>query len=168
MVLLSGVVACTKPPPVVVDAGSQPAADAGTGVTEAKLDAWLRWQGAVMQIDGGATVRERAREEAKLLREVALTAGDVDDVEALVAAVMAERALEKMTAQAQLGDSLSRLSDEQRKKAEAALQATSPQGDAGVSVAGDFGADAVRLVLAREAEVTAAWEALQKSQGAEQ
>ncbi|MGV3624207.1 MAG: hypothetical protein ACO1OB_25540, partial [Archangium sp.] len=70
--------ACTKPASVtVVDSGVAliAASDGGARVTAEKLDAWLRWQNAVFALparDGGFDVRQRAKDEARLLSEVGL------------------------------------------------------------------------------------------------
>ncbi len=171
LLLAAALAACPNPAAVVVvDAGGSQVAtpDAGAQVTSSKVDAWLRWQALVTALpvpDGGLDVRGRARDEAKLLREVGLSSNDADRVEAVVAAVVAERNVAKISGAEALShfkDGLAQLSPEQRAKAEAAvsdLQAKSPP----VSLAPvelEFGGESVRAVLAREAEVTRAWDAL--------
>lgn len=168
------VMACAKPAAVVaIDAGAD-ALDAGVAgvVTAQKLDAWLRWQSAVLALDAGTEVRVRAREEAQLLREVGLAPADADLIEAVVAAVVSERNLEKISgseAMAQFKQRLETLAPEQRAKAEAALgDARAKNAAPLVQAETEFGAEAVRVVLAREAEVTRAWETLlqlQRSNG---
>ncbi len=157
---------CAKPAATMtVDAGTANV-DAGVAgvVTAQKLDAWLRWQSAVLSVDAGTEVRVRAREEARLLREVGLAPADADLIEALVAAVVSERNLEKISgseAMAQFKQRLETLSPEQRAKAQAALGNGAAQNAAPlVQAETEFGADAVHVVLAREVEVTRAWETL--------
>lgn len=171
LLLVASLAACPKPEPVaLVDAGvSQIAmADAGAQVTVEKVDAWLRWQASVMALpvpDAGLDVRVRARDEAKLLREVGLSSSDADAIEAVVAAVVAERNVAKISgaeALAHFKEGLAQLSPEQRTKAEAAitdLQAKSPPASL-APVELEFGGEAVRAVLAREVDVTRAWDAL--------
>ena len=173
LLLFSALAACTKATPVALEDAGVVAIDAGSNaavVTAEKLDAWLRWQRAVMTLDAGTEVRVRARDEARLLRDVGLAPADADLVEAVVAAVVSERNLEKISgaeAMAQFKERLEALAPEQRAKAEAALGEARAKGSAPlVQAETEFGADAVRIVLAREAEVTVAWEALLQLQSA--
>jgi hypothetical protein len=163
-----------------VDAGLAvlEAPDAGPAVTEARLDAWLGWQKALAQLpplgrpDGGegAELRRRARAEAALLADAGLTSDQADAIEAVVAAVVAERNVAKLTgadALNQFKTGLAQLGPEQKAKAEAAmadLQAKSVQGNL-APVEAQYGADAVRVVLTREAEVTKTWDALLDARG---
>jgi hypothetical protein len=172
---------CPKPEPVgPVDSG--PAIveelDAGPMVTEARLDAWLRWQQAMAALPplgradggGGGELRARARQEAALLADAGLTSDQADALEAVVAAVVAERNVAKLTgadALAQFRSGMKTLGPEQRAKAEAALadlQAKSVQGSLG-PVEAVYGAEAVRVVLTKEAEVTKTWDALLEARG---
>ncbi len=162
-------IACAKPGVATEDAGLlQVEADAGAPLTAGLLDAWLRWQARGALLDAGADVRVRAGEEARLLRSVGLTPADAERVEALVAAVVSERNLERISgaeALAQFRASLAQLSEAQRVKAGAALGAATVDGGGGLPQATQaFGPEAVALVLAREAEVTRAWEALLQAQ----
>ena len=175
------VLGCAKPAAVeLVDSGPPIAEviDAGPIVTAARLGAWLTWQQAVAGLpalgrgDGGrgAQLRARARQEAALLADAGLTSEQADAIEAVVAAVVAERNVAKLTgadALAQFRSGMKQLSVEQRVKAEAALadlQAKSVQGSL-VPVEAEHGAEAVRVVLTREAEVTKTWDALLEARG---
>jgi hypothetical protein len=168
--------ACTSaPPPVAIDAGVLVATrEVGPVVTEARLDAWLAWHRALQALparDGGAgELRVRARVEAVLLADAGLTDAQADAIEAVVAAVVAERSVAKITgaeALTQFKAGLAQLAPEQRVKAEAALadlQAKSTAGSLGPLEA-QYGADAVRVVLSREPEVTKTWDALLEARG---
>jgi hypothetical protein len=144
------------------------AIDAGPMVTEARLAAWLEWQKAMAGLvaaDGGDSLKWRARAELALLADAGLTVDQVDALEAVISAVVAERNVSKLTgaeALAKFKQGLAQLAPEQRAKAEAALnelQAKNPQGSlAGVEA--QFGPEAVRVVLTREAEVIKAWDGL--------
>jgi hypothetical protein len=147
--------------------------DAGAVVTEARLDAWLSWQRALAQapaFDGGDALRRRARAELAALADAGLTVSQVDAIEAVVAAVVAERSVAKLTgadAVAQFKGALAELSAEQKAKAEAALAELQAKG-AQNSLAGveaQYGVEAVRVVLTREAEVTKTWDALLEARG---
>ena len=171
---------CPKPPAPVPDAGLELSCerDAGPVVTEARLAAWLRWQQALAALPplgrneggAGAELRRRAREEAALLADAGLTSDEADELEAVVAAVVAERNVARLTgadALAQFRSGMKLLSVEQRVKAEAALaelQAKSAQGSL-VGVETQHGVEAVRVVLTREAEVTKTWDALLEARG---
>lgn len=148
--------------------------DAGPLVTEERLAAWLKWQAALAALpslsrtDGGpgpTELRARARQEALLLTDAGLTNEQADAIEAVVAAVVAERNVARITgadALQQFKEGMAHLSVEQRVKAEAALAATQikvPQGSL-KQVEEQHGAEAVRVVLTREAEVTKTWDAL--------
>jgi hypothetical protein len=150
--------------------------DAGPMVTEARLGAWLQWQQAVAalpalgRLDGGGELRRRARQEAMLLADAGLSSDQADAIEAVVAAVVAERNVARLTgadALAQFRLGMKQLGPEQRAKAEAALadlQAKSTQGSL-TAVEEQHGAEAVRVVLTREAEVTKTWDALLEARG---
>lgn len=163
-------------PGAAVDAGTLVGAaeDAGPVVTEARLDAWLRWQAqlaalpTLSRVDGGpgpGELRARARQEAILLADAGLTGDQADAIEAVVAAVVAERNVARITgadALQQFRQGMAHLSVEQRVKAEAALAAvqTKTQQSSLKQVEEQHGVDAVRVVLTREAEVTKTWDAL--------
>lgn len=171
---------CQKPVGPVGRADSGPAiaevADAGQVVTEARLDAWLRWQQALAALppigraDGGSELRARARQEAVLLEQAGLTSDEADAIEAVVAAVVAERNVAKLTgadALQQFRSGMKQLGGEQRLKAEAALadlQVKSTQGSL-APIEEQHGVEAVRVVLTREAEVTKTWDALLEARG---
>jgi hypothetical protein len=171
---------CPKPPESPAgDAGLAIAElpDAGPVVTEARLAAWLQWQQALAALPplgrpdgGGGELRRRARQEAALLADAGLTSDQADAIEAVVAAVVAERNVAKLTgadALAQFRAGMKQLGEEQRARAEAALadlQAKSTQGSL-TAVEEQHGAEAVRVVLTREAEVTKTWDALLEARG---
>ena len=174
---------CPKPAAVPELPDSGPAVlagvDAGPLVTEARLAAWLAWQDALSKLpplghsdagSAGLELRHRARQESALLADAGLTADQADEIEAVVAAVVAERNVAKLTgadALQQFRAGMASLNPEQRLKAEAALadlQAKSPQGSL-TAVEALHGVDAVRVVLTREAEVTKTWDALLEARG---
>lgn len=149
--------------------------DAGPPVTLARLDAWLGWQKVMaslppLGLDGGSSLRRRARQEAALLADAGLSFDQVDAIEAVVAAVVAERNVARLTgveALQQFRQGVQQLGTEQRLKAEAAmadLQARSTQGSL-APLEAQYGADAVAVVLSREAEVTRTWDALLEARG---
>lgn len=155
------------------------AMDAGPLVTEARLAAWLKWQAelaalpALSRTDGGpgpTELRARARQEAMLLADAGLSGDQADAIEAVVAAVVAERNVARITgadALQQFREGMAHLSVEQRVKAEAALAATQIKTSQGSlkQVEEMHGAEAVRVVLTREAEVTKTWDALLEARG---
>ncbi|MFT3709786.1 MAG: hypothetical protein QM817_19325 [Archangium sp.] len=158
--------------PTAVDGGIAiaEAIDAGPLVTEARLAAWLEWQKAMSALKvgdaGRGDLKWRAKAELVLLADAGLSIQQVDALEAVIAAVVAERSVSKLTgaeALAKFKAGLAQMSPEQRAKAEAALtelQAKTPQQGSLAAVEAEFGPDAVRVVLAREAEVSKAWDAL--------
>ncbi|MCC6337407.1 MAG: hypothetical protein IT380_25845 [Myxococcales bacterium] len=180
--LLLVLAGCPRPA-AVADAGPAEAqagaADAGW-LTQATLDAWLRYQRALQAlppvargdagVPGKEDVRARARAEAVLRADAGLSADGADRIEAVVAAVVTERTLAKLgvlDAVEKFDAALDQLGPEQRAKAEAALtdlKAKAPQA-ALAPVEAQFGADAVRVVLTREAEVTKTWDALLEARG---
>ena len=136
-----------------------------------QLDGWLRWQAGLQALaaagrrDGGASSpRRRARLEQALLADAGLTAAEAEAVEAVVAGVVAERTVERLSATralARFSAALGALGPEQRAAAQAALEESRTDGGgAAPALEARFGAQAVQAVLAREAEVTRAWEAL--------
>ncbi|MFZ5439098.1 MAG: hypothetical protein ACOZQL_03775 [Myxococcota bacterium] len=148
--------------------------EAAPPVTAARLDAWLQWQRAVAQLsgrDGGALeLRQRARLEAALLADAGLTEAQADAIEAVVAAVVAERSVARITgaeALQQFKAGLAQLAPEQRAKAEAALADLQSKAAPGslAPLEAQFGADVVRVVLDRETEVTKTWDALLEARG---
>ncbi len=153
------------------------APDAGPAVTAASLDAWLRWQQALARLptpgrgDGGAgALLGRARQEAALLAEVGLTSVAADAVEEIVAAVVAERSMARLTgadALAEFSASLAQLPPERRAKAEGALMELKERAAAAstTELEARFGAEVVRVVLTREAEVTKTWDTLLDARG---
>lgn len=157
-----------------VDAGSSNVitVDGGARITTQKLDAWLRWQDAVFALplrDAGFDVRQRAKDEARLLSEVGLRSDDADAIEAVVAAVVAERNVAKISgseALEQFKDGLKALPGDQRAKAEAALNElpAKSQNNGLADVEREFGTDAVSVVLGRETDVIRVWDRVLEAQ----
>lgn len=181
LLLCLALAACASPQAVVpVDAGVLVATrEVGPLVTEARVDAWLAWHRALQALprgDGGpGELRARARVEAALLADAGLTDAQADAIEAVVAAVVTERTIAKITgaeALSQFKAGLAQLAPEQRVKAEAAivptslpdLQAKSTSGS-WAALEAQYGVDAVRVVLSREPEVTKTWDALLEARG---
>jgi len=180
LVLLFG---CPKPAEVP-DAGPAPevaeSPDAGWLSPDA-LDAWLRYQQALAALpalvrgDGGHAlgrddVRARAKAEAALRADAGLSVEQVDRIEAVVAEVVTTRTLARLSggdAVEKFQGALADLGPEQRAKAEAALRELKAKSPAGAldDVEAKFGADAVRVVLTRESEVTKTWDALLEARG---
>lgn len=173
---LAGCPKSSETPDASAPLAEAPSADAGSWLTPEALEAWLRYQRGLSTLppvargDGGAVtardeVKARAHAEAALRADAGLTVDQVDRIEALVAAVVTERTLAKLSggdALQQFQGVLAELSPEQRAKAEAALidlKAKTPARSLAAAEA-EFGPDAVRLVLTREAEVTKTWDAL--------
>jgi hypothetical protein len=158
--------------------------DAGGWLTESALDAWLRYQRGLLELppaprpDGGPGrawdgLRARVQAEAALRADAGLSADEVDRIEAVVAAVVTERALARLgggEATETFRAVLEGLGPEQRAKAEAALSELSAKALPAslAEVEAQFGADAVRVVLTREAEVTKTWDALLEARGDKQ
>ena len=166
--------ACAKPalkapaaatPPVASTEVPVIAEDAGWGLTEAKVVAWLGYQRAMMvRSDAGAL--ERARRERALRTDAGLTEDDVDRIEDVVAAVVTQRNLARLTgtdAVRQFEQAAALLTPAQRAKAEQAmadLRARSAQATSLDAEKARFGVDAVNAVLAHEAEATKTWDTL--------
>lgn len=146
--------------------------DAGPAVTEASVAAWLRWQQRVAEFprDAGWSSQRRAKEEAAALVDAGLTAAQLDEVEDVISAVVAERMVGQLTGGNALqgfSQGLQKLAPDQRQKAEAALAdlaAKSPSGSL-AAVEARYGAEAVKAVLSREAEVSKTWEVLLEARG---
>jgi hypothetical protein len=145
-------------------------------VTPESVDAWLAWHHAVAELAppsldaGRAGLLARARAEAEALRRVGLTPAQLDAVEDVIAAVATERLVARWSGAQALEvfeASAAQLPPERRAKAEAALADLKTRGasDGGSALEARFGADAVRAVLTREAEVTKTWEALLEARG---
>ncbi len=129
--------------------------DAGWPLTQATVDAWLRYQGQVMvKLDAGTI--ERARRERAIRVDAGLSEEEVDAVEDVVAAVVTARNIAKITG----GDAMREF-----EKVTAALPASLRAKAPGVAATLDaekarFGEAAVSAVVAREIEVTKVWDAL--------
>lgn len=141
-------------------------ADAGPLVNEQRLASWLQWQRALTQL-GPATgdYKKRAKQEEVLLADAGLTSAQADAIEAVVAAVVAERTLAKLSGEQaiqQFRKRVEQLGPEQRLKAEEALLETHPRvhSPSLILLEERFGVEAVRVVLASEAEVTVLWDGL--------
>lgn len=141
-------------------------------LTDDKLSAWLRWHALLRASDAGIDARGRALLERAALLDAGLREVDVDRIEDLVSAVVAERTVERLTGTAamdQFKKALADLSPEQRAKAEATFAESSvkaaPHASAQAVLEARFGEAAVKLVLSREAEVTKTWDALLEGRG---
>jgi hypothetical protein len=169
-------VGCTRSAsPELADAAvvaQLPQVERGWELSAERLDAWLRWHAMQRAAepkrgDAGDEVRRRAALERALLGDAGLSQTDVDQIEDLVSAVVAERTVERLTGAAamdQFKKALAELSPEQRARAEAAFAQTSaktpPQATATSVLEARLGEAPVRVILSREAEVTQAWERL--------
>jgi hypothetical protein len=156
-----------------VDAGAverAAIADAGVGLSLAALDAWLSWQATLAKESVGRdagtgleATRRRARREARALEEVGLSFDEVDRIEALVAAAVAEWSEQRLGGDGlrlRVSRGLAELSVEQRERAEAALFDAPAVAAVPSSLEARFGVETTRSLLARRAELTRAWDAL--------
>lgn len=103
--------------------------------------------------------------EAILLADAGLSSDQAEAIEALVAAVVAARNVGSLSgsgAMEQFRGGLPQMGPEQRARAEAALAEleTNSTQRSMAALEARYGAEAVRVVLTREAEVTAIWESL--------
>ncbi len=170
------VMACprtTSAPDAASPAGAAAVPDAGPWLTAGELDAWIRVQHAAPSTPPGdagreastAALRAQVRAEAAWLADAGLTAALAERIEALVAVVVTERTLSRLSggaAVAQFEQALGGLAPEQRAKAQAALAGLEGKvvAPALTAAEAEFGADAVQIVLQREDDVTRAWDAL--------
>lgn len=149
--------------------------DAGITLTVAKLDAWLTYHRqlrALVSDDGGALdMKAKAKRERSLREDLQLSEPELDSIEELVGAVVAQRTISRLTgaeAVKEFDKVTLGLKAEQREKVEQALGDVRTRAQAVASLDAErakFGADAVAMVLAREAEVTATWDALLDGKG---
>lgn len=153
------------------DAGQ---ADGGWRLTPARLDAWLRYQSALNaqapeRRDGGA-LREEVRRRALLERGLRATHGltqeDLDRLEELVGAVVARRALARISgveAVRELERAAAGLKDAPRAQAEQALaelKERASQAERFSAERARFGDASVDVVLGRLADVEQTWDAM--------
>lgn len=148
---------------VVVDAGARSVAE--------RVDAWLRYHAALHGDDADAGLLVRARREVAARTWAGLSEAELDEVEELVAAVVSQRTLARLTGAEALREferMTSALKPEQRQKVEAAFgDAKARAGQSSLEPErAKFGDEAVSAVLAREAEITAVWEGLLDGRGA--
>ena len=114
--------------------------------------------------DAGAL--DRARRERTLRTDAGLTEDEVDRIEDVVAAVVTQRNLAKLTgtdAVKQFEQATASLTPAQKAKAEQAmadLRARSAQSTNLDAERARFGSDSVSAVMAHEADVTKMWDAL--------
>ncbi len=172
--ILCASLACTRPAPLATPALGSTATitqvpvltESATGaLSEAKVAAWLEYQRQMMtRSDAGA--QGRARRERSIRTDAGLTEDEVDRIEDVVAAVVTQRNLAKLTggdAVKQFEQATASLTAAQRAKAEQAmadLRARAAQSTNLDAERARFGEDAVRAVMAHEAEVTKMWDAL--------
>ncbi len=176
--------ACPTPSPKVLDAGSasvasSTAADAGFTLTPQKLDAWLAYAAFVLSFpplgkgDGGLReeVQRRARLDERFRADAGLAEEDVDGIEELVGAVVAQRNISRITgaeALRELERATNELKEEPRAQAQKALaeiRAKSAPAAGLVEERARYGDENVRVLLTREAEVTKTWDALMDVRG---
>lgn len=161
--------------PVVQQPTMPTAVDAGLTLTAAKLDAWLTYHQqlrALVGDDGGALdMKVKAKRERSLREALQLSEPELDALEELVGAVVAQRTISRLTgaeAVKEFDKVTLGLKAEQREKVEQAFGDVRTRAQAVASLDAErakFGAEAVALVLAREAEVTATWDALLDGKG---
>lgn len=150
-------------------------ADAGVTLTGAKLDAWLAYHRqlrALVSDDGGSLdMKTKAKRERALREALQLSEPELDALEELVGAVVAQRTISRLTgaeAVKEFDKVTLGLKAEQREKVEQAFGDVRTRAQAVASLDAErakFGVDAVAMVLAREAEVTATWDALMDGRG---
>lgn len=151
------------------------AIDAGVTLTAAKLDAWLSYHRqlrALVSDDGGSLdMKAKAKRDRALREELQLSESELDSIEELVGAVVAQRTISRLTgaeAVKEFDKVTLGLKAEQREKVEQAFGDVRSRAQAVASLDAErakFGAEAVSMVLAREAEVTATWDALLDGKG---
>lgn len=186
--------ACACPPraPAAADAsvvvGDAGEADGGWHLTAPALDAWLRYQAALAaqappeRRDAGAgadagraaaeavreDVRRRARLERDLRERSGLTQDELERIEELVGAVVAQRTLARISgveAVRELQAAAAGLKDQPKAQAELALADL----EARAKLAEQYGAERARfgdqnvdVLLGRLPEVEQAWDAMSK------
>lgn len=175
--LAAALLACPgRAPPSATDGGSARAAeraDASTELTAQQLDAWLAWQRTLIsrRADAGrgarpdASVASRARAELLLAVDAGLSVADIDAVEDAVGLFVTERTAERLSGAAavsQFKTVLAGLPPEQRARAEAAFTEASAKAAPSPlpALEARLGPASLQLLLAREAELTSAWDAL--------
>ena len=159
----------------VQQATSPVAIDAGVTLTAAKLDAWLSYHQqlrALVSDDGGALdMKVKAKRERALREALQLSELELDSIEELVGAVVAQRTISRLTgaeAVKEFDKVTLGLKAEQREKVEQAFGDVRSRAQAVASLDAErakFGDDAVTLVLAREAELTEVWNSLLNGRG---
>ena len=143
----SALAACPTPAPKrrstrAARASLAAAADAGFTLTPQKLDAWLAYATFVLSFpplgkgDGGLReeVQRRARLDERFRADAGLAEEDVDGIEELVGAVVAQRNISRITgaeALKELERATNELKDEPRAQAQKALRRDQSQERAG-------------------------------------
>lgn len=155
---------------VTISAARVPGVDAGWPLTEAKVDAWLSYQRKVRaKVEVGAvqfSVTELARHEHAVRADAGLSEEEVDHIEDVVAAVVTSRNVSKLTGVEALREFervAASLPETQRSQVDLAMRELRTKAQRAASLEPEkarFGVEAVGAVLAREAEVTAMWDAL--------
>lgn len=158
------------PAPVAVEAP-----DAGVAVTAAKVEAWLGYHRELKALateDGGEPdAKTKAKAERALRERLGLTEPELEHLEALISAVVAQRTIGRLTgaeAVREFDKATIALKPEQRQKVEQAFGDVRTRAQQAASLEAErarFGDEAVSLVLAREAEVTATWDSLLDGRG---
>jgi hypothetical protein len=139
--------------------------DAGSVLTPAKVDAWLGYQRQMLAtLDAGAL--DRARRERALRLDAGLTEDDIDHIEDVVAAIATARTLATLTgsdAVREFEAATASLTPAQKLKAEEAMREVRARSSAASSLEAEkalYGAESVKAVLAREAQVIKTWDTL--------
>lgn len=137
-------------------------------ITAEKLDAWLRYHQALAELskDAGTNIKRLSVLERDSRQRAGLSEAELDSLEECISAVVAQRTIAKLTGAEAVRDfdkvTLG-LKPEQRQKVEAAFGDVRAKAQHAASLEAErakFGEEAVSVVLAREAEVTATWNSL--------
>jgi hypothetical protein len=171
VVILLLAAGCKKDSTVVVDAGAPVAVaaepeDAGQVLTPAMVDAYLRYQKAVLApqtgADGGAL--DRARLDEAALKANGLTEAQAQWIDEMVSVVVARRMVTQLSDNRDFMPDLealgSSLNEEQKKHMAEAMAAFKAQQAAAKDLAEErkrFGSKNIDVLLSREAEVVKAW-----------
>jgi hypothetical protein len=136
-------------------------------ITAEKLDAWLRYHRVLAEQskDAGTDIKRLSLLERDSRQRAGLSEAELELLEDCISAVVAQRTIAKLTGAEAVRDFdkvTVGLRAEQRQKVEAAFGDVRAKAQQAASLEAErakFG-EAVTVVLAREAEVTATWNAL--------